>query len=202
MKKLDREAFTLVELLAALVILGLLMAVAAPNVMGILNRSKNEMYIEDAKKLVARAEYVMRSDTSIQKPKQGGSLVSCVYFSLGYLDNSEFDDAPNGGEYYTNKSFVRVCNNGSYQYYVQLLECEKKYVQKGSNICQDGSNKNTTGYKGIVLTDQEELYKDDAAKKLVVNGSGNDFKPITKGDKTYCDMETGCDEQAAIIMND
>ena len=80
--KFNRQGFTLVELLAALVILGLLMVVAAPNVLGILNRNKSEIYIEDAKKLVSRAEYVMRGDTSISKPT--GTGANCIAFSLGY----------------------------------------------------------------------------------------------------------------------
>ena len=63
--KLNRQGFTLVELLAALVILALLMAAAVPNVIGMINRNKATSYIEDAKKLAARAEYLMRGDMLI-----------------------------------------------------------------------------------------------------------------------------------------
>ena len=37
---MNRKGFTMIELLAALVILGLLMAVAAPNIMGVLNKNR------------------------------------------------------------------------------------------------------------------------------------------------------------------
>ena len=41
--KLKNRGFTLVELLAMLVVLGILMAVTIPNITGILNQSKENM---------------------------------------------------------------------------------------------------------------------------------------------------------------
>ena len=178
-KKMDkRQGFTLVELLAALVILGLLMAVAAPNVLGILTRSKSEAYIEDAKKLVTRAEYVLRSNSSITKPT---SATDCVRFSLAYLDNSEFNDPPNGGAYFAYKSFVHVCKqNHEYTYQVQLLECEKGQI--------DGQACKNNGYKGVKYTSSTALYGDDAIKDLVVSGSagGTNFQDFGTSGKRYC----------------
>ena len=46
----DKKGFTLVELLATVVILGIIMIVAVPNVMGILTRNRSNTYLEDAKK--------------------------------------------------------------------------------------------------------------------------------------------------------
>ena len=198
--KLNRQGFTLVELLAALVILGLLMVVAAPNVLGILNRNKSEIYVEDAKKLVARAEYVMRGDTSISKPN--GTGASCIAFSLGYLDNSEFNDPPQGGEYFINKSYVKVCKvNYDYKYYVQLLECDKKDVNKTTKKCN-----NANGYKGIKEMDSEELYKDTAISKVVTGtgfGAINSFSPSPATNK-HCDLDVTCGSgtENAIVDDD
>ena len=55
--KLNKKGFTLIELLAAMVILAAIMVIAVPNVMGILNNSKADAYVEDAKKLLSLAEY-------------------------------------------------------------------------------------------------------------------------------------------------
>ena len=143
---MNRKGFTMIELLAALVILGLLMAVAAPNIMGVLNKNRNTTYVEDAQKLASRAEYVLRGDPKIDKP----SSSTCIGFSLGYLDNSEFTNPPYGGAYYANASFVVVERvNGEYKYYVQLIENLCKKAHPGED-CQDGS-------RGVNYTDVESL---------------------------------------------
>ncbi len=119
MKKINKRGFTLVELLAAMVILGIIMAVAVPNIMGILNNSRASAYVADAKKLVSLAEYKFRSSTTIKKPGDGQSIL----LTLDYLDNSEFENAPNNGSYNKKKSYVLIRNSGgSYDYYVQLVE--------------------------------------------------------------------------------
>lgn len=118
--KNNQRGFTLVELLAVMVILGIIMAIALPNVTGILYKNRSSTYVEDAKKLVTTAEYKFRgSNTGIIKPADG----QCIAMNLAYLDNSEFEEPPNGGEYLKNQSFVIIKRNGtSYEYYVQLAE--------------------------------------------------------------------------------
>lgn len=147
--KLNKKGFTLIELLAALVILGLLMAVAAPNVLGIISKNRNATYVEDAQKLVARAEYTLRSDPKITKPAKG----QCVVFTLGYLDDSEFNNPPYGGGYYATYSYVVVKREVSggvskYNYYVQLIE----QMPKRSNSNED---------RGIKLINIDTLSEDN-----------------------------------------
>ena len=55
--KKNQKGFTLVVLLAVMVILGIMMAIAMPNVTGILNKNRASIYVEDAKKLATTAEY-------------------------------------------------------------------------------------------------------------------------------------------------
>lgn len=128
-KKNGKKGFTLVELLAALVILGLLTIIAAPNIVGILQNTKLNTYVNDAEKLVSLAEYKFRGDTSINKPTTNNQ---CIFMSLGYLGTGEFQNPPYGGEYSTDGSYVVIVRkeNASgvvnYEYYVQLVELEKK----------------------------------------------------------------------------
>ena len=90
------NGFTLVELLATMVILAIIMLVAVPNVTGIIARNKAKTYVEDAKKLVTTAEYKIRTATnSVRMPATG----HCIILTLTYLDNGEFEDPPYGGEY-------------------------------------------------------------------------------------------------------
>ncbi len=112
--KLNKMGFTLVELLAAMVILGILMGVAIPNVIGVVNRQKNSAYIEDAKRMVIRARTTFSSNTNIDKE-------SGTCFTLRYLDNGDFDEPPNGGAYLRKLSYVRF--NTPNEYTVTLIEC-------------------------------------------------------------------------------
>ena len=157
--KLDKKGFTLIELLAAMVILAAIMLVAVPNVMGILTNSKSSAYVEDAKKLLSLAEYKFRSTPSLRPEKN-----SCVVLTLGYLDNSEFDNAPNNGEYEKDNSYVIVVNKpdslsskNKYVYYVTLDE----KIESGT-------------HRGILYKSYEELYGEDSSK-LIINGTGSNI---------------------------
>ena len=159
MKKFNKRGFTLVELLAAMVILGMIMAIAIPNVMGILNNSRNKTYVDDAKRLASVAEYKFRSSQGIEKP----TGFECVVMSLKYLDNSEFNDAPNGGSYDKERSYVVVRFDetiNTYSSYINLVE--KK---------SDGS------YKGIYYKKLDNL-NNSSAKELVTSGDESLFRSV------------------------
>lgn len=122
--KLNNKGFTLVELLAAMVILAAIMLIAVPNIMGILNNSKADAYVEDAKKLLSLAEYKIRANPDLRP----ASVNSCTKLTLKYLDNSEFKNAPNNGTYDQTKSFVVVTRKADksgkkqYDYAVTIVE--------------------------------------------------------------------------------
>ena len=142
MKK-NNQGFTLVELLATMVILAVLMLLAIPNVIGIVQSNKNKTYVEDAKKLATLAEYKIRTNSSL-KPVSGRNR--CI--TMNDLDLSkEIDEPPNGGQYDRAQSYVRVNNSGgTIKYYVQLVE-------------------NKDGKKtGIKEVDSTQLYQDESNK--------------------------------------
>lgn len=144
-KKMSKKGFTLVELLAALVILGLLTAIAAPNVISIVQRTKLNTYVEDGIKLSTLAEYKFKGDTSITRPASG----KCIVMSMSFLGTSEFKNPPYGGEYDPKKSFVVIRKNGNnYEYYVQIIE------------------KKDSKYSGILALKKEEYKKDDVTTKV------------------------------------
>ena len=149
MKK-NSKGFTLVELLATIVILGLLLVVAVPTVMNMVDNNRNKMYIDAAKKLVAQAEYQMRASSSkIEKPEGKGVIA----ISMVYLDSSDFDTTPtDGGEYIKEASFVVVKNTDTgLEYSVTVVE----ELEKG-------------GYKGVELTLRSNLSKGNANKYVKI----------------------------------
>ncbi len=155
MKK-NNKGFTLVELLAAIVILGILSVLALPMITGMVEKSRNKMYITDARKLISLAEYQMKSSSStIDKPDPGDFII----ISMHYLDNSSFSSAPNGGEYEIDHSFVVIKNNGGT---LEYSACIVESLKKG-------------GYKGVVLTKESDLLKSNAHVNYVHPFTNNEL---------------------------
>ena len=125
---MNNKGFTLVELLAALAILAILMGVALPNILAIVEKSRNKMYITDAKKFVSTVEYQVTAG-KIAKPNRGSSKK----ITLATIDSSEYNNPPNGGTYVKNKSYVKITNDssGNLSYSVVLIEHMKKGGYKG-----------------------------------------------------------------------
>lgn len=170
---MKNKGFTLIELLATVVILGIIMVIAVPNVTGILQKNRAKSYYEDAKKLVTLAEYKMRGDSSVTRPTGD----QCLVMNLYYLDNSEFDNAPNGGEYDKTGSFVVIKKAvSSYKYYVRLLE-----------------GVTASSYTGISFMESSDLYKEVDLSKITNVSSTDRFtfktKNITVGDLTFSELK-------------
>jgi len=140
---MDRKGFTLIEVLAVIIILGVIMSMAIPNVVSVLDRNKEEAFIEDAKSMITLTEYTMRKDTSIEFPKNNGEA---ILLTLEYLNTDDISNSPYDIPYNVKDSFVvikNVTNSGvtEYKYYVQLLACDTDSCSTSSKI------------RGIVLTD-------------------------------------------------
>lgn len=117
----DNRGFTLIELIAAITILGIIMLVAIPNMMSVSIKSKNRMYLNDANKLVSLVKYKFESDANITKPTADHG----IKIKLSDLDQTELQTGPEGKEYDVDYSYVCIkynSTNYTYDYYVQLRE--------------------------------------------------------------------------------
>lgn len=153
---MNRKGFTLVELLATILILSLLLLVAVPNVMSTIDKNKRDTYVEDAKKMITLAEYKVRSDTNIEMPTDG----RCIVILLSSLDLSDFEEGPEGGEYDLEKSYVVIARSGSsYKYFSTIIE---KY---------DGST------RGLPIISRDDLNKENAKNKVLASDELNIVTP-------------------------
>ena len=119
--KANNRGFTMVELLAVIVILGILMGIGLPILTNVINNNRKKEYISDATKMVARAEYFIKAKSSIvETPNDGNAIV----ISLKYLDDGSFSNAPYSGKYNFDASYVVMINDGSgkLKSYVVLVE--------------------------------------------------------------------------------
>lgn len=166
MVKLSNKGYTLVELLAAMIIIGVVMGVTIPNITGIAAQNKITAYAEDAKKFKNAVEYAIRGDDTVKKPVKDNE---CIIANLGYVHGSDFDTAPNDGRYLMNKSFVVMVKKSDHQYhyYVQLVERYPVDEITGScpagKVCFDDNGKRFQfgdNFKGYAAIDYSSLEGD------------------------------------------
>ena len=155
----------MIELLGAMTILAILLGVAVPAISETLRKTRNQSYVDAAVKLISNAEYQFRKDNKLPKPTSS----RCILMSLVYLNNGSFEEAPNGGDYTRNQSFVvarKDSTSGNVIYYVRLME-----------DMGDGE------YRGINFNTRDELIMDNAFNK-VVNINGSDLFKVNEESNT------------------
>ena len=159
---MKNKGFTLVEVLAMLVVLGILMAVTIPNITGIVNQHKTNAIKSDVTKMVDSAKIKMSTDDDVKRPKQG----QCVIFSLNYLNyNKDIGDGPHDGTYLEYDSFVIVKREGNaYKYYVRLVEETKDGLYGISGVDSELITQENDDNIGPVSGQLGIVQDDDAAK--------------------------------------
>lgn len=140
---MNNKGFTMIELLASMVLLSVLMLTAVPTVLRVMDESRKTTVTNDAKKFVSNVEYKIKHNNNyIKRPKKQND---CILLTLGYLDlSSEFKEGPHGGAYSLDDSFVVVklkslnttdaagtSNVQMYDYYVTLIEIYDKTSNYG-----------------------------------------------------------------------
>ncbi len=159
----NKKGFTLIELLATIVILGILMMFAYPTVLKVVDSNKRDTYVEDAKKFITSVDYQIRSGKyNLERPK----INNCIVISLQYLESSEFETPPGGGEYDFTRSFVVLKNVSNEDvYYVRLMEHIKDTTYTGVLMGKRSDLKGAAGRSKVESAVESQLFVVNNANK-------------------------------------
>lgn len=104
--KINKKGFTLTELLAVIVILGIVLSLVIVNVIKLKNNSQKEQYIADAKTFIADTKAKFKSiayEEYVKKAKEDGISAE----TLGYKFNNSID-------YNLKETKIKIDTNDNY----------------------------------------------------------------------------------------
>ena len=140
---MNKKGFTLIELLAVILVISLISLVAIPNIVGLQDGIKKDQMLDDAKKLISMAKYVVNTDYEIRNlTKTENNIcvsgVSCV-LTLSMLNtNGDISGDPDSitspPSNYSAGSVKYTIENNTVKYCV-YLEGIKRKIGNGSNDC-------------------------------------------------------------------
>ena len=140
---MNKKGFTLIELLAVIVIISLISLVAIPNIVGLQDGIKKDQMLDDAKKLISMAKYVVTTDYDVkyfQKTENNICVqgVSCT-LPLSLLNTSgdisqDPDSTSNPPSNYIAGSVKYTIVNNTVKYCV-YLEGIKRRIGTSANDC-------------------------------------------------------------------
>lgn len=133
---MNKKGFTLVELLAVIVVLAILTGIAVPNVISTINNNKRRTFLMDAERMVAKAEYFLSSSRTDRNTLSTPN--ASITYNLSRLnEKKEFTSDPDGGTY-QDGSFVKVTLSGGEYKYCIFLEGSKRKIGTRTT-CLDSS---------------------------------------------------------------
>lgn len=93
----NQKGLTLIELLAVVVILGIISAIAVPSIGGLIDNSKKDAHVANAQQMINAAKIAVTSNKAIVPGKN-----QSVYLNLAYLEDEGYLETvkdPDGGTY-------------------------------------------------------------------------------------------------------
>lgn len=167
---MNKKAFTLIELLAVIVILAILLAIAIPQVNQYITKSRKESLITTAKDFIDAA----KKDATSEIYDFPISTNDVTVISTGLIKlNKGGTKSPFSGSWIKNNSYVAIINIGTdidpeYKYYIALAD-SKRYtiaLTAEEELDTDTIVRNNTSKTKVTIT---SLCGDEDGKYMVFN---------------------------------
>ena len=123
---MGEKGFTLVELLAIIVILSIIMVIAVPNVLGIIDNARNNSFLATAKRIVLSVK--TKTATNINLIPTTNLTAKVITFDSLELDNVGKD--VDGGNYGANSYVYIVKDDAGLLYYYVTLQGSRRAINK------------------------------------------------------------------------
>ena len=173
---MNQKGFTLVELIAMLVVITILMAITIPNISGILKKNRENISVEDINKMVGNTKTKIETG----KAKYPAIAGQCAVMSLQFIDNNnDIKTGVNGGLYDKLESFIIVKKeqisaetaSNHFKYYIRLVEVEGDNTYVIDLVDYDEYAKNPDEYVSqlVNFTDDKKLKIETSTKNEVKN---------------------------------
>lgn len=103
---MKRNGFTLVELIAVLVILSMLSLLAAPNIISLMQSSKSKSFVSEAEELVSTATYMYKTESNRSKNIFVGNDINGYKIYMKSLNGNVPTEDPYGYKYDLESSYI------------------------------------------------------------------------------------------------
>ena len=107
---MNKKGFTLIELIAVVVIMAIIAFIATPNIVNMMDRGKKEDYVADAKEIITKATYMYKKESVSNSSKFIKGTENDYYtytIKLGDVDGINDYTDPYGFVYNKTESYVK-----------------------------------------------------------------------------------------------
>ncbi|MBB5324575.1 type IV pilus assembly protein PilA [Anoxybacillus tepidamans] len=164
----NQKGLTLIELLAVVVILGIISAIAVPSIGGLIDNSKKDAHVANAQQMINAAKIAVTSNAKMLPQGSGSIIISLKYLEdEGYLETLK---DPDGGDNGNTRGYqlgaYPASNQTTYPYgddtgsYVKVTKTNNKLSYEVKLVNQS---------RGVQTSAKGPVAENDLRREVVIN---------------------------------